>query len=190
MPQNRLRTLEGTLDQRRRQGEARAGELESSVDTRRESFDATDFSRRAAGAAFDDHREDLERGIGDLRGQQVGMGRLTTGFGQEDEDRYVTDLNTRLSRELARGAFTAASLDQQNIAGIQSGAESARLGADAALSGQLDRAQAEVNEKRQRRARRLSLLGAGVGAVGGFLIGGPAGAAAGARVGGQVGGAA
>jgi hypothetical protein len=184
-----MQGLEGMLGRRRMAGEERAGRLETGTDVRREQFDPRSFARETAQASFQDFQEGLTRGIGDLRGQQVGMGRLTTGFGQEDEDRYVQDLNRRMAQELARGAFTAAGLEQQNISGIQSAAESARIGADEALAGQMDRAQAALNERRQRRSQRLGLLGSGLGAVGGFLVGGPAGAAAGSRIGGTIAGA-
>lgn len=185
---SRLQYLEGELDQRRTAGGARAAGLEASSDARREGFDATSYAREASRAAFDDYRRDFDRGIEGLRGQQVGMGRLRTGFATEDEDRLGEDMNRRLAQELSRNAFMAASLDLQNTEGIGRAGTEARAGSDAALAGGLDRAQAAENERRQRRSRFLGVLAGGAGAAIGGLAGGPAGAALGARLGSQLGG--
>lgn len=187
-PAARVGQLETDLAKRRTTGEERAAGLERSTDRRRQDFDATDYARQAAQASFADFEEDLGRGIETVRGQQVGMGRLKTGFADEDEDRLVQDLNARTARELARGAFTAGSLDLQNTAGIQAGAEFAREGSDAALAGQLDRGDLALERQRAKRKGFLGKLGAVAGGVGGFFLGGPAGAAAGARIGGSLGG--
>jgi hypothetical protein len=183
MARQRLRLLQDRLGSRRIQGEQRAGELESEVDRRRMDFDASDAARAHAGAAFEDFQEDFSQGIADLRGQQVGMGRLDTGFATGDEDRLGEDFNRRLSREIARGAFSAASLDLSNIGGIQAAGVEARAGADAALAGDLDRTQAAVNERKRRRRGLLGTLGGVVGGIAGTVFG-PAGTAIGSRLGG------
>jgi hypothetical protein len=188
MARRRLRMLEGQLDQRRRAGEERAGELEGRVDTRRQDFDARDFARETAQASFADFAEDHARGISDMRGSAVGMGRLRSGFADEDEQRFTQDMHGRLARELARGALHAGSLDLRNIEGMGGDATEARRGADAALAGSLDRAQAAENERQKRRRGLLGMLGAGAGALIGGSLGGPLGASVGARVGGMAGG--
>lgn len=188
MPNRQLRRFTGELNRRRMEGERRAGGIERDVDTFRRDFDATEAARTTAGAMFEEFAEDHARGIRDLRGQQVGMGRLRTGFATEDEDMLTQDLNRRISREIARGAFTAASLDLQNVGAFSGEGIEARRAADGALTSQLDRAQAAENQRQQRRRSLLGLLGGGAGALIGGKLGGPAGAAVGARIGGSLGG--
>jgi hypothetical protein len=191
----RMQQLSGELDRRRLEGGSRAATLEREVDTRRGAFDATEYARTASSAAFEDFREDYDRGISDLRGQQVAMGRMKTGFATEDEDRLGSDLNARLAREMARNSFTAAQLDQDNVRGMSADGVEARAGSDAALAGGLDREQADINERQKRKSRFLGLLGAGAGAVIGGVagsivpgLGTAVGAGLGARIGSKLGG--
>lgn len=56
-------------------------------------FDAEESARRSAGAMSGDWMKTFGRQLEGLRGSQVSRGRLDTGYGMEDEDRYVTDFN-------------------------------------------------------------------------------------------------
>lgn len=179
--------LEGRLEQTGQRARRRGRRISGQVDRRRERFDPTEGARATAQAAFEDFQEQHERGIEGLRGQQAGMGRLRTGFATEDEDRLTEDLQGRLARELARGAFTAQSQELQHMDSMAADAHRAQTRGDAALAGQLDRADRAEQERRSRRGRILGILGAGAGAAIGGLASGGAGAALGARVGGQLG---
>lgn len=186
---SRLESLQQGEAERLTAGESRASTLETRADEARSGFDAASAAREVATASFESFRKDLGEDIESLRGSQVGRGRLNTGFGFEDEDRLVTESAEGLNRELARQAFTAASLDLQNISGQQTAADRARDRDLDLLTGSQDREQARENQRQQRKRRRFGLLGGAIGAGAGFLLGGPAGASLGARLGGQVGGA-
>ena len=168
-------------------GGERAGMLETRSDEARGAFDAAAAAREVAGASFADFQEEMGRGVESLRGQQVGRGRLDTGFGMEDEDRLVMDFQDRLSRDIAKGAFTAASLNLRNIEGETGAADRARDRNLDLLTGATDRAQAVENDRQRRKRGRFGMLGGAIGGVGGFFLGGPAGAVAGAKAGSAVG---
>lgn len=186
---SRLASLEGRIDARARRGGSRAAGIERDVDDFRRDFDAREYSRDASQAAYQDFAEEHGRAIRDLRGEQVGAGRLNTGFRFEDEDQLTQDFQDRLSRDLARNAFTAARLDLENQGAFAAEGIEARRASDSALAGLRDVAQARENERRERRRGLLGFLGGAAGGIGGFLLGGPAGAAAGARIGGELGNA-
>lgn len=180
---SRLKKLRQQEARQLASGEVRAGGLETRADEARATFDAAAAAREVAKAQFKDFQEELGKGIESLRGHQVGRGRLDTGFGMEDEDRLVMDFQDRLSRDVAKGAFTAASLNLRNIEGETGAAESARDRNLDLLTGATDRAQAIENDKQRRKRGRFGLLGGAIGGVGGFFLGGPAGAMAGAKAG-------
>ena len=185
----RMETLQKGQDERLAAGETRASALETRADEARSGFVAADEARQVATATFESFRKGLGEDVESLRGSQVGRGRLDTGFGFEDEDRLVTESVEGLNRELARQAFTAASLNLENIGGISRSAESARDRDLDLLTGSQDRAQAQENADRQRKRRRFGLLGGALGAGAGFLLGGLPGASLGARLGGAAGAA-
>lgn len=185
-PRGRLEEGRKKLDERGNRAHRRSRRRERAVDVGRRDFDASQAARETARASFQDFREDMGRGVEELRGQQVGRGRLRTGFGFEDEDRLVMDFQDRLSRDLAHGAFTAAGMNLRNIEGMSADAARSTTRSDDILIGQMDRDQAELNTQRRRRQNKrrgvLSFLG---GAAGAIVTGGsPAGAAIGSRLGG------
>ena len=65
------------------------------------SFDATGYLNTAARGAFNQFMPELTRSIDALRGEQVGMGRLNTGFATEDEDRLVKGALSDFSDHIA-----------------------------------------------------------------------------------------
>jgi hypothetical protein len=182
-----LRTVEQDIHRRGQEAGERARGIEEHTDDFRRDFSGSDVAREAAGAAFEDFREEHTRGIENLRGEQVSMGRLRTGFGTEDEDRLTEDFQGRLAREIARGAFTGASLDLRNIEGFAGEGTESRRASDSALAGERDVLQARENERKRRRRGILGTLGGVVGGIAGSVLG-PAGTALGSRLGSWVAG--
>lgn len=160
-------------------------------ETSRAGGDPEAAFKRTTGAAFADFKDQFTENLADLRGQQVGMGRLNTGFGFDDEDRLFTNMGKNLNRTVAGHALDVERLRQ---GGISRDAQVASSAADRALSAtggeyhtlraQRMQDERDSNERRdsRRRGRWNSILGVG-GATAGFLLGGPAGAAAGYQVG-------
>lgn len=185
---SRMQELRTREEERLVQGGQRAEELENRTDARRRDFDARDYAEDVARGTFRDFKEEFGKDIESLRGNQASRGRLNTGFGYEDEDRYVSEAFEDLQAELARNSFTAAGLDLENTAGMQGAAERARDRDYDLLVGATDREQARENARRQRKRRRFGLLGGAAGGVLGFALGGLPGAKAGAEIGSAVGG--
>lgn len=184
---SRVDRLRREEESRLRAGGERATALEQRTDEARSSFDSAAAAREVASVQFADFREQLGEDVESIRGNQVSRGRLDTGFGMEDEDRYITGALKDLDQELVRNAFTAQSLDLQNTAGTQRAAETAREQDLSLLAGSTDRAQAEENQRQQKKRRRFGLLGGLVGAGAGFLIPG-IGPVGGAKLGGAIAG--
>ena len=187
MAMSRMDELKKEERKRLGQGGARATALETRTDEARGAYDAAAAARETAAASFADIKEEMGRGIESLRGQQVGRGRLDTGFGFEDEDRLVMDFQDRLSRDISHGAFTAAGLNLRNIEGGGREAGEARERDLSMLTGSLDREQAIINERNRRRRGRFGALAGLAGAGLGAMVGGPAGAQLGASIGSSVG---
>lgn len=84
----------------------------------RREFDPRSATREAARASFEEIQRPMREGLERIRGDQVGAGRLRTGFGFEDQDRFVRGLYEDLNRELARNALSEAGLTLRNIEGM------------------------------------------------------------------------
>lgn len=169
-------------------GASRATELENRADSRRRDFDAGGYAADVAAGTFRDFKEELGKDVESLRSNQASRGRLDTGFGFEDEDRLFSEASEDLQAELARNAFTAASLDLRNTEGIGAEASRSRDRDLELLTAATDREQARENLRAQKKRRRFGLLGGVIGGGAGFLLGGPAGASLGAKLGGTIGG--
>lgn len=143
-----------------------------------------------ATGAFNALKPELARSVGELRGQQVGMGRFDSGFATEDEDRLVGQAYKGLTDQISQQALGAAGLAERNneaLAGVGSDMQNRYLDL---ISGGLDRATAEKNAEQQRKKGLFGTIGSVLGGIGGFAFGGPIGAQAGARIGGTLGGVA
>ncbi len=153
------------------------------------AYDPYEAVRTAATGAFEELRPELERSVEDLRGQQVAMGRLNTGFANEDEDRLVEGAFRNLNNEVARNSVAAAGLDLQGINALGAFSQHARDQYLDLVAGGLDHITAEENAKKQKRGGLFGALGSIVGGVGGFVLSGgnPIGAYAGAKAGGSIG---
>lgn len=189
MASKRMKQLRADETAQLEAGKERSGMLNTRADEARGAFDAAQQAREVGAAQFADFREELGKGVESLRGNQVGRGRLDTGFGMEDEDRLVMDFQDRLSRDIASNAFTAASLNLRNTEGMSSDANQATDRHLDLLTGATDRQQARQNEKARRKRGRWGALGGIAGGVAGFALGGPAGAKAGAQAGSSLGSA-
>lgn len=134
-----------------------------------ESFDARDYAGQAAQGIFDQFMPKLQESIGDLRGQQVGMGRLNTGFATEDEDRLVRGGLEDLNHQIAGLSMDAARLDQQNTQDLGNmGLEYGNRYMDQ-ISGQYDRRVAEDNAKKKQGGGFGKFLGGVAGIASKFI---------------------
>lgn len=96
------------------------GERADEAYERQRSFDPYDDLARASEAQFATFGRDWAEGVEDLMGQQVGMGRLRTGFGGEDIDRYTRDAYETFANEQAKMSWMAPQLELRNIEGMAS----------------------------------------------------------------------
>jgi hypothetical protein len=108
-----------------------------------DEFDPFEAVGTSARAGFETFRDDFSEFLRDFRGQQVGSGRLDTGFAVEDEDRVLFRGLQDLNRQIAGQALGASSLKLSAI----SRADQSRDRFLDLLSGGLDREQAKKNAK-------------------------------------------
>src|SRR5690606_23126011 len=101
----------GGLGRSRRIGEALEDQYVSGIS----GFDPYAAYREQAQGAFNQFRRSFADQLSRLRGQQVGMGRLRTGFATADEDRLFLEMADRLNDVLAQGALQAAGLNLQRL---------------------------------------------------------------------------
>lgn len=157
-------------------------------------FDPYAAMQRATDAAVGSLFEQYGEQFRDLRGGQVGTGRLNTGFGGMDEARLTNLFADRVGNVVAQNALQAAGLDLTNIGNLGS-----------MYGQQLDLATSEreleiareiaLRQERMNRRRGIgsvfgSLLGAGIGALipgVGTAIGAGIGAGIGSGIGSGVG---
>lgn len=162
-------------------------EAEDEYLRRAQEYDPQESIDRSARASFDSVRGDMNEAVGDLRGQQVGMGRLDTGFATGDEDRLVRSAYDRLNNTLSQNAMFGEQLSMQNTQALgRFGSEQSGRYLDL-MSGQMDREQAARNAQKERQAGLFGGIAKLAGGALGSLLG-PAGTAVGAKLGGVVGG--
>lgn len=178
--QNRYLTALSTAGTRSRRNQE-AYEEDSAAYDPQESFE------RSAEGAYAGFRDRLNEDIGSLREEQVGTGRLRTGWGTQDEDRLVTRSADRFSSMLADRALQTEQLRYSNLRDRGGYAERQGNTYLDLVSGGLDRAQAEENARRERRGNKARGIGTAIGAVGGSFIPG-IGTKAGGTIGGALGG--
>ena len=88
---SRMKKLRQGETDRLASGEVRAAELETRTDEARQGFDAAEYAREVGRAQFEDFREEMTKDVENLRSNQVGRGRVNTGYGMEDEDRLISE---------------------------------------------------------------------------------------------------
>lgn len=89
----------------------REGEAGEEARANLRAFDPRQYASEATQATTQLMQRDLTRGLDDLRGQQVGMGRLRTGFGFGDEDRLWEGYLDRVALNNSANAMQAAGLE-------------------------------------------------------------------------------
>lgn len=140
-----------------------------------EEYDPYAAATRSSKAQFESFQPDLERGIRDLRGSQVGMGRLQTGYGQEDEDYLVSEGIQDLNRQIAQRSLDASRLELEG-----------RGQRGDFIAGGLDRGRQEEEDEREKKAGGWrGFLGGVAGTALGSLVG-PVGSAVGAKLGSRI----
>ena len=162
--------------------EARGTEAEDAAQDRLQGYDAQEAARTSARAQFDEFAEDLGENIGDLRGSQVGRGRINSGFGFEEEDELYKGALEDLGRTLNQNALQAESLNL-SATGQLAEVGGRRTGrAYDVLASERDANLLEEEQKRRERAEKRGGLFGFLGTVAkgglGYLGGGPLGAAA------------
>ncbi len=153
------------------------------------AFDPTEALQRFATGAFEEIGELTREQLRELAGEAVGAGRLDTGFFDVDRGDILKAGQRQLANRLAQAALEATGLGLRNLENIgQFGLQQRQTALDL-IAGGLDRATAEENLRRQRRAALFGALGSlGGAAIGTFLAPG-VGSALGAQLGGTLGSA-
>lgn len=125
------------------------------------NFDPMEGLRTSSQGAWESIAERLREEIGDLRGSQVGVGRLQTGFATGDEDRLFAGGVRNLNQRIAQGAMGAQHLD---FARIQ------ELGgyAGSRYAQGLEMLMSERERQDARRQNRASGVGAALGTAAGI----------------------
>jgi len=149
--------------------QGRAAQAEDFYLGKATTFDPTAALEKYGQSAYNQFQRGLKYDVGELRGQQVGMGRLDTGFATEDEDRLVLESGNRFRDALAGQALTATGMEMENYQNVGAYGANQRGTYLDMLSGALDRETAEKNAKKKFWS---DLLGAGFGLAGKALGGG------------------
>lgn len=151
---------------------------------RQQDFDPYAAANRATEAQFQTISRDLREDTMDLRGSQVGSGRLRTGFGYGDEDLLYRGAYESFGRSTAERSMQAAGLEQRNIGQMQISRELA----PSIAAGGLDYEMAKKDYESQKKGGFWGGVGGIVGGVAGFIGSGgnPMGAAAGSEAGGNI----
>ncbi len=159
----------GPMDAQGAADRSRGSAAEQAYYDRISKFDATEGAQRTADVLSQDWMQEYTEGMEGLRGRQVGQGRLDTGYGFEDTDRFTRDARRSMTDSLAR--LTMQDQGQQLGATESMG----RYGERVTGRG-IDLEQTEKDRKRADAASKRSMWGN----IGGALIG-AAGTYAGSR---------
>ena len=137
-------------DALRREGSERRG-----IRTEGRKFDAGEAIEETARAGYEEVQEERDKALEEMRGRQVGAGRLRTGFGFEDQDRLAEEFEEDFSRQLAARALDA---EQMNLRNLEGRRRSNRY---------LDL----LTSERQREQKEEAAIWEGLGTVAGTAIG-------------------
>lgn len=155
-------------------------------------FDASAALDKYATGAYNTISQGLKQSLSDLGGSAVGAGRFDSGFYDEDQGVVINRATGQLNDAIAGQAMSAASLQQQNTAGLGRYGLEQQGDANDLLAARSEQVQNDAREAAERARKRKRGIGAAigglVGGVGGFLAGGPAGAVGGAKAGASIGG--
>lgn len=135
---------------------------------RAQAFDPYAAVRDSARGSYNLFASELDKQIGRLRGQQVGMGRFDSSLATREEDDLVREGRDRLSDSILANSMGAAQMDLSRTGMLGSYAGQQQQQYYDLLAGGLDRETAAANAKRQ---SRDSLLGGALKLAGTFLPG-------------------
>ena len=151
------------------------------------NFDPAQAFRQSVEGAHSQFGDRLKESLARLRGSQVGMGRLDTGFAVGDEDRLVRQLGNDAQNQINSAALATNAQKLSHLGML--GQIGTNLGVNAmdARVGELHRQQDTARmDQRDKRAGWASLLSGALGGAG-TLIGGPVGGFLGKLGGGLIG---
>lgn len=143
--------------------------LEDQAIAQAQAFDPYASVKQSAQGAFGSLKEQLAKQIAELRGQQTGMGRLSTGFATEDEDEAVAGMGDRLNNQIMQSSMQAAGMQQQNNQMLLNAGTQRKDRYLDLLAGQRD---ADIGSANAKRSSRDSLISAGLGLAANFIPGG------------------
>jgi hypothetical protein len=159
------------------------GEAAAQSRERQQSWSGKGAAEDYAQAMYNTIRRPYEESAMDLRGTQVGQGRVRTGFGFEDMDRHhYYGMVQPMADAIGRGSIQLAGMDLSNITSMAGSQD--RYGDILASAYDLELARA--NADKQEKKRRGGILGGILGGVAGALIPGVGpiiGSAAGGAIG-------
>lgn len=153
------------------QGKAPGQDLISAAGKRMMSFDPQAAAAASAKGSYDLMKPQLDRDIDSYRQGQVGLGRLRSGFAGEGEDAIMRDAFSNLNARVAQNSLTTAGMTQENNRDIAGVGQQQYSNTMDAVTGQLDRNQAQRNAATASSDARRQGNAAIIGQVGGSLLG-------------------
>jgi hypothetical protein len=149
--------------------------MEQEYDRRALAFDPQESLNRYATGAWDTIQNrvgGVRDQLRDLGGASVGAGRLDSGFFDEDQGAVINRGMESFGSALAQQSMNATGMEQRNIEGIGATGEARGTRYLDLLAGGMDRAQAEINARRQRQADMWGSIMQAGGQVAGAYAGG------------------
>ena len=173
---------------RTRYREAMNREGQAAVESRGalKAHDPMEYANESAQGTYDYLKRDAFRDLDDLRGSQVGSGRLRTGFGYQDQDRLWEGFMDRVGSQISANAMEGS---RQKLSALTTDYSSQDRYGDY-LAGGIDQETDRYNEEQRKKGGVLGTIGTIAGGALGFIpgvgaaIGGPFG---GAAIGGAIG---
>ena len=145
----------------------RGEEIGNEYLARLRGFDPMRYARQASEAQYNIAMPQIRRAVGELRGAQVGQGRLNTGFGMADQDRLLTENLSNLNQSLIARAMQAAEMQRATTSELGGyGQAQQNLFLEGALGRYMTEEDRRAAEAASRRGMWGGLLGAGIGAAG------------------------
>lgn len=144
------------------------------------SFDPMQYAKQAAKGTYDVLRRDAVRDLEDLRGSQVGTGRIRSGFGYGDQDRLWEGFMDRVGSQISANAMQAGGQKLSALTTDYSSLDRYGNWLAAGYDVEMDK----YNEEQRKKSGLWGTLGTLAGGALGFIpglggaIGGPLGGAA------------